>query len=168
MPPAHNPWGRGQAAQAAQTAAAGQAMTGAATSITLFLVTLLLILVLAVAGVACGWMWWQKRQRREQYAGMIRHAQIYALMNGQRASALRLPPAPQMPTYTPPGMGGPVIVMSGQQVPQYPASSSLPIASLEGLAHALRLVQSAYEAQQDSDPFAGFLPPTDDADWNSP
>ena len=157
-----------QAAQAAQVAAAGQTMTSAATSITLFLVILLLVVVLVIAGVAFAWFWWQKRQRREQYANMLQQAQIYALINGQRASTLRLPPAPQMPAHTPLGMGGPVIVMPGQQSPQYPAYPSSPIASIDDLARALRLAQSAYEVQQASDPFAGLLPPIDDADWNSP
>jgi hypothetical protein len=55
-------------------------------------------------------------------------------------------------------MGGPVIVMPGQQ---YPAYSPPPTASLQDLARALQ------EAQAATDPFAGFLPPADDAGWDN-
>jgi hypothetical protein len=90
-----------QAAQAAQMAAAGQAMTSAATSLTLFLVILLLILVLAIAGVAFAWTWWQKRQRREQTLDMLRQAQIYTALQGQRLPGLTRRPRCRWPSWTP-------------------------------------------------------------------
>jgi hypothetical protein len=142
-----------QAAQAAQTAAAGQAMTGAATSITLFLVILLLILVLAVAGVALAWTWWQKRQRREQYVDMLRQAQVYAALQGQRLPGLPRRPAypapcslPGYPAQAPP----PSVIVVGQQSPTpYPYPYAYP---------------PRYPPMDPGagDPYADFLPPPDD------
>jgi len=139
-----------QAAQAAQTAAAGQAMTGAATSITLFLVILLLIVVLAIAGVAFAWTWWQKRQRQEQYVDMLRQAQLYAALQGQRMPGVArrpaYPPAYSLPSY--PQTASPSVVVVGQQPAAYPPYpyAYLPTTLGEG------------------DPYADFLPPPD-AEW---
>ncbi|MBN1261576.1 MAG: hypothetical protein JXB35_12940 [Anaerolineae bacterium] len=140
-----------RAAEAAQTAAAGQAMTSAATSITLFLVILLLILVLVIAGVAFGWTWWQKRQKREQYVDMLRQAQVYAALQGQR-----LPGPARRPAY--PAM---------QALPGYPAQAMPPSVIVVGQQPA---AYSAYPyayppaaiGQNEGDPYADFLPPPDD------
>jgi hypothetical protein len=140
-----------QAAQAAQTAAAGQAMTSAATSITLFLVILLLILVLAIAGVAFGWTWWQKRQKREQYVGMLRQAQLYAALQGRRLPRpARRPAYPAMhslPGY-PAQATPPSVIVVGQQPATYaPYPYAYPPAAMD---------------QGEGDPFAGFFPPDDE------
>jgi len=143
-----------QAAQAAQTAAAGQTMTSAATSITLFLVILLLILVLAIAGVAFAWTWWQKRQKREQYTDMLRQAQVYAALQGQRLPGpARRPAYPTMqalPGY-PAQATPPSVIVVGQQPPAY---SPYPYAY-----PPVAMGQAAY------DPYADFLPPPDDDGW---
>jgi hypothetical protein len=142
-----------QAAQAAQTAAAGQAMTGAATSITLFLVILLLILVLAIAGVAFTWTWWQKRRKREQYADMLRQAQVYAALQGQRVPGPARRPA--YPTMLPlPGYPAqatpPSVIVVGQQPPAYsPYPYTYPPPAI---------------SQAEYGPYADFLPPPDD-EW---
>ena len=142
-----------QAAQAAQTAAAGQAMTSAATSITLFLVILLLILVLAIAGVAFAWTWWQKRQKREQTVDMLRQAQLYAAMQGQR-----LPGVARRPAY-------PAV----QALPGYPAQAAPPSVIVVGQQPATYSPNPyAYPpmaiGQGEGDSFADFLPPPDD-EW---
>jgi flagellar basal body-associated protein FliL len=141
-----------QAAQAAQTATAGQAMTGTATSITLFLVILLLIVVLAIAGVAFAWVWWQKRQRREQYVDMLRQAQLYAVLQGQR-----LPGPARRPVY-------PAI----QALPGYPTQAAPPSVIVVGQQPA---AYSPYPytyppmaiGQSEGDSFVDFLPPPDNA-----
>jgi hypothetical protein len=142
-----------QAARAAQTAAAGQAMTSAATSITLFLVILLLVVVLAVAGVAFAWTWWQKRRKREQYADMLRQAQVYAALQGRR-----LPGPARRPAYPtlPPPLGYPAqatppsVIVVGQQPPAYsPYPYTYPPVAM---------------CQAEYDPYADFLPPPDD-EW---
>ena len=140
-----------RAAEAAQTAAAGQAMTSAATSITLFLVILLLILVLAVAGVAFAWPWWQRHQKREQTVDMLRQAQLYAALQGQR-----LPGVARRPTY--PAM---------QALPGYPAQAALPSVIVVGQQPA---AYSPYPyayppvaiGQDVGDPYTDLLPPPDD------
>jgi flagellar basal body-associated protein FliL len=141
-----------QAAQAAQTAAAGQAMTSAATSITLFLVILLLILLLAVAGVAFAWTWWQKRRKREQYTDMLRQAQLYAALQGQRLPGpARRPAYPALPPLGYPAQAAPPsVVVVGQQPPPYaPYPYTYPPVAI---------------GQNEGDPFADFFPPPDD-DW---
>jgi hypothetical protein len=142
-----------QAAQAAQTAAAGQAMTSAATSLTLFLVILLLILVLAIAGVAFAWTWWQKRQKREQTLDMLRQAQIYTALQGQRLPGLTRRPAHPAP-YLLPGYPAqatpPSVIVVGQQPPAYsPYPYTYPPSAV---------------SQTEYDPYADFLPPPDD-EW---
>jgi flagellar basal body-associated protein FliL len=142
-----------RAAEAAQTAAAGQAMTGAATSITLFLVILLLVVVLAIAGVAFAWTWWQKRQRREQYVDMLRQAQLYAALQGQRLPGpARRPIYPAMhslPGY-PAQAAPPSVIVVGQQPAAYaPYPYAYPPAAL---------------GQVEGDPYADFLPPPD-GEW---
>jgi hypothetical protein len=143
-----------QAARAAQTAAAGQAMTGAATSITLFLVILLLILVLTIAGVAFAWTWWQKRRKREQYADMLRQAQVYAALQGQRlpgpARRLAYPAPYPLPGY-PAQAAPPSVIVVGQQPPAYsPYPYAYPPVAI---------------GQSEGDPFVDFLPPPDDDKW---
>jgi type II secretory pathway pseudopilin PulG len=146
-----------QAAQAAQTAAAGQAMTSAATSLTLFLVILLLVVVLAIAGVAFAWTWWQKRRKREQYADMLRQAQLYAALQGRRLPGLAhrpayptLPPLPGYPAQAAP----PSVIVVGQQPPTpYPYPYAYPPAVI---------------GQGVNDPYDDFLPPPDDDGWEVP
>jgi hypothetical protein len=139
-----------KAAEAAQIAAAGQSMTSAATGLTLFLVALLVVLALGFGGACAAWRWWQKRQKQEQYADMLRQAQLYALMAGGRMPALRMPSIPQWPTYTAPGASGPVIVV-GQQPPAYsPYPYTYPPSAI---------------GQAEYDPYAGLLPPPDDDGW---
>jgi hypothetical protein len=140
-----------RAAEAAQTAAAGQAMTSAATSITLFLVILLLVLVLAIAGVAFAWTWWQKRQKREQYVDMLRHAQLYAALQGRRlpgpARRPAYPAMPPLPGY-PAQATPPSVIVVGQQPATYaPYPYAYPPAAMD---------------QGEADLFAGFFPPDDE------
>jgi hypothetical protein len=129
-------------------------MTSAATSITLFLVILLLILVLAVVGVAFAWTWWQRRRKRERYADMLRQAQLYATLQGQRLPGpARRPayPAPYpLPAY-PAQAAPPSVVVVGQQPPAYsPYPYTYPPFAM---------------GQAEYDPYADFLPPPDDDGW---
>jgi hypothetical protein len=127
-------------------------MTSAATSITLFLVILLLILVLAIAGVAFAWTWWQKRQKREQTIDMLRQAQLYAALQGQRLPGpARRPVYPAMqalPGY--PAQAPPSVIVVGQQPATYsPYPYAYPPMAI---------------GQGEGDSFADFLPPPDD-EW---
>ena len=114
---------------------------------------------LAVAGVACGWTWWQRQQKREGYLEMLRQAQVYAALQGQRPpGAARRPVYPAMqalPGY-PTQAAPPSVIVVGQQPqtpypPPYAYSSHYPPVAM---------------GQGEGDPYAGFLlPPPDDDEW---
>ena len=121
----------------------------AGASIRLFLLEVSVALVLVVVGAILARQWWAKRQKRQRWQEAVERAQFYALLNGQGAPR----PAQGALPYPDQGMGGPVIVLPGQQYQPQPGIT------LDALAQALQAAQGR------TDPLAGFLPPDEGGGW---